>query len=157
MVATKDLVRCGFAVAGIAAALSISLLVRGSDDPPMREAGPPSVSAATSAVPAHAVKQPDDDATDAWHSAMRGGSEPLPIADEVRRMGARSTGLAALPEPDRGWVLGRASKALAVGQVSRELLPQHIEELASIRQFAVLEREATYMSPEEPSASPEAM
>lgn len=87
---------------------------------------------------------------------MRSGSDPLPVTEEVRRIGARAMGLAALPEPDRGWVLGRASKALAVGQVSRELLLQHIEELASIRQFAVLEREAPWMSAEESGASPEA-
>jgi hypothetical protein len=147
MVATKGLVRLGFAVVGISAAFAIYQLVRGSDDP-VRKAGPPSVSAGVSAVPAHAVTQPADDATDAWHSAMRIQAVAGGIADEVRRMGERSTGLAALPEPDRGWVLGRASKALAVGQVSRELLPQHIEELASIRQFAVLEREAPYLSPE---------
>ena len=157
MMATRGLVRLGFAVVGIAAAFAIHLRVSGRDDPPAREAGPPSVSAGTSAMPAHAIEQPADDATEAWHSAMRSRSELLPIADEVRRMGARSKELAALPEPDRGWVLGRASKALAVGQVSRELLPQHIEELASIRQFAVLEREAPYMSPEEPSASSQAI
>jgi hypothetical protein len=156
MVTAKGLVRLGFAVAGIAVAFAIHL-VRGGGDPPVREAGPPSVGAGILTVPARAIEQPADDATDAWRSAMRSGSKLLPIADEVRRMGARSTGLAALPEPDRGWVLGRASNALAFGQVSRELLLQHIEELASIRQFAVLEREAPYMSPEQPSASPEAM
>jgi hypothetical protein len=154
MVAARGLVRLGFAVVGIAAAFPVYLLVKGSGDPPVSEAGSPSVSAGTSAVPAQADKPPAGDATNAWRSAMRIQAGAGAIADEVRRMGARSTGLAALPEPDRGWVLGRASKALAVGQVSRELLLTHIEELASIRQFAVLEREAPYMSP---SASPEAM
>jgi hypothetical protein len=157
MVATKGLVRVGFAVVGIAAPFAIYLMVKASGDPPVREARPPSVSAGTFAVPAQADKQPADDATDAWRSAMRIQAVAGGIADEVRRMGARSAGLAALPESDRGWVLGRASKALAVGQVSRELLLQHIEELASIRQFAVLEREAPYVSPEEATASPEAM
>lgn len=81
--------------------------------------------------------------------------DATPILDEVRRVGASSPGLAALPEPDRAWVLGRVSMAFTVGQTPRELLPQHIEELASVRQFAVLEREAPYIPPEEAISSPE--
>jgi len=157
MIGTKGVVRLGVAVAGSAAIFFIYLCVSASDEPPMSEAGPPAVRAATSAVSAPAVEQPADDTAAPWHSAMRSGAEPLRIADEVRQMGARSSGLAALPQPDRDWVLGRASKALAVGQVSRELLAQHIEELASVRQFAVLEREAPYVSPEQATAQPESL
>ena len=157
MRATKSSRRLGVAAAGIAAAVAVHAVVKAPGDPRASEARPPSIGAATSAVQAQAVEPPAGDATEAWHSAMRSGPERLPIAEEVRRLGARSMGLAALPEPDRRWVLGRASKALAVGQVARELVLQHIEELASIRQFAVLEREAPYVSPDEPSASPEAM
>ncbi|HZJ66035.1 MAG TPA: hypothetical protein VFD36_21160 [Kofleriaceae bacterium] len=153
MMATRGLVRLGLAVAGIAAAFAIYMRAKGGGDPPERNAALPPVSAIPSAAPARAIEPPADDATEAWRSAMRSGAEPSPIAEEVRATGARSSRLAGLPEPDRGWVLGRASKALAVGQVSRELLLQHIDELASIRQFAVLEREAPYMPPEEPGAT----
>lgn len=126
-----------FAALGVVAAFAIYLHQRsGEDDAP----APVSPIARSPSAPARGPEIPasvDDEAT----------VEP-PILEDVRRIGEGSSALAALPEPDRIWVLERASTALAVGQISRDVLAQHIEELASVRQFAVLEREAPYTPPE---------
>ena len=140
---------------GVVAAFAIYLHERSGDDAPI-QAPPTARPQSAPARGAELTAVVEDDATDAWESAMPGDLE-TPIPEDVRRIGDASSALAALPEPDRVWVLERASTAFAVGQISQGLLAQHIEELASVRQFAVLEREAPYTPPEDIQPAPEAL
>ena len=149
----RRLRRC--AALGVVAAFAIYLHETSGDDPPVQA---PPVATPRSA-PASGTEIPvlvEDDAIAASEGAVPGDLD-TPILDDVRRIGEASSALAALPEPDRAWVLERASTAFAVGQISQDVLADHIEELASVRQFAVLEREAPYTPPEDVQPQPEAL
>lgn len=49
------------------------------------------------------------------------------------------------PGQDREWVEQEAALALATGKIRSRDLPQHVEELSSIRKFKVVEREEPYL------------
>ncbi len=63
---------------------------------------------------------------------------------EVSELARRSLAFAELPEPDQLWVKERAANSYTQGQVPYGDLVRHIEELSSVRMFAVLERTETY-------------
>lgn len=68
--------------------------------------------------------------------------------DQARIAGRSSHFLARLPADDRTWVIDESAAALARGQVDRARLAAYVDQLASVRAFAVIERTAPYLDPE---------
>ena len=68
--------------------------------------------------------------------------------DQARIAGQSSHFLARLPADDRAWVIDEGAAALSRGQVDGARLAAYIDELASVRAFAVIERTAPYLDPE---------
>jgi hypothetical protein len=66
------------------------------------------------------------------------------ITQLVKKAAHSSDGFAALPESDQKWVIERAIHSLKVGQVSVRDISKHLDELSSVRIFAVLEKEEPY-------------
>jgi hypothetical protein len=90
--------------------------------------------------------------------ATRGDRDPDPAPrkpdasdaarDQARIAGRSSHFLARLPADDRTWVIDESAEALARGQVDRARLAAYIDQLASVRAFAVIERTAPYLDSE---------
>src|SRR5262245_20147427 len=107
---------------GVVTGFAIYLHERSPDDASVRT---PMIarSASVPAVRRAALHPPVEDEATAFEPPVLEPPvlEP-PILEEVRRIGEASSALDALPEPDRVWVLGSASAAFAVGQISQEML-----------------------------------
>jgi hypothetical protein len=90
--------------------------------------------------------------------AARGDRDPGPTPhkpavsdaarDQVRIAGRSSHFLARLPADDRTWVIDESAAALARGQIDRAQLAAYVDQMASVREFAVIERTAPYLDPE---------
>lgn len=106
----------------------------------------PSESASTSPDPSVAVEKVTPTVVPVNPTARSSPYQPTPadVLPEVEALAQKANEYSLLPEGDRNWVLNTAAHSYLAGQVAYADLVQHIEELSSIRRFAVLERTETY-------------